>query len=243
MKYAVDLHIHSALSPCGEEEMTPNNIANMAMLKGLEIVALTDHNSYFNSKAFEKIAQQNGILSVFGMEVTTAEEIHILVLMPDYERLEKLGKLVYLSLVEIDNKPEIFGRQLVLDEEDEIVREESRLLISATTLTVDDVFSIVQKFGGVAIPAHIDRNSYSMLESFGMIPKELGASTLELSKDMQSYFFKKLHPELEEQGYRFINSSDAHRLEDIFEDDNKIELEEKTVECLLKLLKTKLHGE
>ncbi len=238
MEYAVDLHMHSALSPCAEDEMTPNNMANMAMLKGLEIVALTDHNSYKNSKAFSEIAVQNGILPVFGMEITTAEEIHVVSILPDYPALEQLGQAVYKSLMDIANKPEIFGRQLVMDVDDEVIGEEERLLISATSLTVDDVFSMVNDLNGIAIPAHIDRNSYSMLESFGMIPDELNIRTLELSRNSQSYFFKKLYPELSK--YNFINSSDAHRLEDMFEADNKISLEERSVSCLIQFLKGRI---
>ncbi len=237
MKCAVDLHMHSCLSPCGDDDMTPNNMANMAMIKGLDIVALTDHNCHKNSHAFNTICRQNGLLAVCGMEVTSMEEIHVVTLFPNYEALEKAGKIVYSSLMDVKNAPDIFGNQLVLNERDEPVQVVSKLLINATELTVDDIFLLCEELGGVAIPAHIDRDSHSMYTNFGMIPKELSITTLELSKHAQVDEFLKQHQELSD--YRFIRSSDAHNLFDIFErEDNIIELEERTVECLFDYLKS-----
>lgn len=226
--------MHSCLSPCGDELMTPNNMANMAMLNGIDIIALTDHNSYQNSVEFSQIAKQNGILPVFGMEITAAEEIHILTLVKDYKTLEEIGKQVYECLPQIKNKAKIFGEQIIMDNQDVVVGEEQKLLISATSLSTDKIIDMVRDLNGVAIPAHIDRQSSSMLASFGVIPDFYNFNMLELSKNAPERLFLKLHPELSK--YSYISSSDAHYLEDMSNGDFKINLEEKSVECLFDYL-------
>jgi len=125
--YDHDLHIHSALSPCGDEDMTPNNIVNMAYIKGLDIIAITDHNSCKNARAVMKAGK--GVIKVVpGMEVTTSEEVHTLCLFPDIESAEDMGEFVRMHMTGVKNQPEIFGRQLIMNAEDEIVGEEEELL-------------------------------------------------------------------------------------------------------------------
>lgn len=234
MKYAVDLHIHSALSPCADVEMTPNNIVNMANLKGLDVISITDHNSCANLEAVSICANNCGILFIPGMEVETSEEVHLICLLPDLNAAHKLDTIVSNALPGISNRKDIFGEQLIFNEDDTLVGEEERLLITATSLTVYEVFSIVSSLGGVVIPAHVDRTSYSMLSNLGMIPDDLGIKYLEISRSCDKYAYKASNPMLD--GFKLLKSSDAHYLGDILERESLLELPELTVKAVINAL-------
>lgn len=209
-----DFHIHSALSPCGDEDMTPNNIVNMAALSGLSAIAISDHNTVGNCRAAMKVGKACGVEVIPAMEVETAEEVHILTLYPSIEAAEEAAKRVYESLPDIKNRPEIFGRQLKMNENDEITGEEERLLISPTTLTIEEVFKLTQDVGGIFVPAHVDRHSYSVLTNLGFIPDNIPIKYIEISKrveDVDAY----LKDRSELLNYRIFRNSDAHYLCDI----------------------------
>ena len=229
MKLYYDLHIHSALSPCGDNDMTPNNIVNMSILKGLDAIAVTDHNSCGNVRAVLKAAGDN-LLVIPGMEIETAEEVHIVCYFKDIESAEKMQELVWESLPDIKNRPEIFGRQLYMNELDETVGEEERLLVNATPLDIYSVFENVQKLGGVAVPAHIDRTSYSIISNLGFIMPDLNITAVEITKKN----LDKWKAEYNE--YNIITNSDAHYLEDISERENCIEILGKTTKEFLDFL-------
>ena len=229
MKLFYDLHIHSALSPCGDMDMTPNNIVNMSIIKGLDIIAVSDHNSIGNAEAVISAAKGKDLLVVPAMEVETSEEVHILCLFPDISSAEKMADAVKKSLSGIKNKPEIFGRQTFMNDMDEITGEEENLLVSATSLSIDDVKRLAESVGGVAVPAHVDRNSYSVLSNLGMLP-EIGFNTIEVSKNNNPENFRYLNKKI-------LQNSDAHYLGDISEPENFIELPEKTTEALLMWIK------
>lgn len=238
MKYAVDLHIHSALSPCSEKEMTPNNIVNMALLKQLDIIALTDHNTAANTAAVCKCAEGSRLLVVPGMEIETAEEVHLLGLFPDVKAALSLQETVYASLPPIDNREDIFGSQYMMDEEDNITENLKRMLITATSLSIQEVFNLVTGIGGVVVPAHVDRNSYSIISNLGFIPEELEINCIEISKQCDAEAFLKNSRHLER--YRLLRSSDAHSLGEILERESFLELKELSVQCLLEKLKQPL---
>ena len=216
MKLYYDLHIHSALSPCGDNDMTPNNIVNMSILKGLDVIAVTDHNSCGNVRAVQNVAGDN-LLVIPGMEIETAEEVHIVCYFKDIEGAEKMQKLVWESLPDIKNRPEIFGRQLYMNELDEAVGEEEKLLVNATTMDVYSVFENVQKLGGVAVPAHIDRTSYSIISNLGFIMPDLNITAVEITRKN----LDKWKAEYDE--YNIITNSDAHYLGDIAEKNSYID--------------------
>lgn len=221
MKYYYDMHIHSALSPCADNDMTPNNIVNMAILKGLDIIAVTDHNTCGNVEAVQKAA--NGrLLVVPGMEVETAEEVHTVCYFPDIETALEAEKTIKAHLPKIKNRSEIFGTQYYMNEKDEIIGEEDRLLVNATTLDIYSVFRLVAGLGGAAVPAHIDRTSYSVISNLGFIPPDLKIDTVEITKRNVE------KPENEYSGFNIITNSDAHYLEDISERENGINLLSKT---------------
>lgn len=211
-----DFHIHSALSPCGDKDMTPNNIVNMAAIIGLDAVAITDHNSVGNVRSAMKVGEQVGMKVLAGMEVETAEEIHVLTLYNTIEAAEEVAKAVYNALPDIKNRPEIFGHQFYMDEDDNIVGEEEKLLISPTTIQVEDLQALVKSVGGIVFPAHVDRHSYSILTNLGFIPEDLDIDGIEISKkvgDMEAYLDSR--PDLKK--YRVLRNSDAHYLADIAE--------------------------
>jgi PHP family Zn ribbon phosphoesterase len=216
-KVAIDLHIHSVLSPCADEEMTPNNIVNMAIIKELDFIAVTDHNSGKNLPAVMEVVKNlgEGICVLPGIEVTTKEEAHVLAYFPNLDGAMELDELLYRHLPKVNNEKELFGPQYIMNAEDVIVGEVDKLLISATDIGVDELWSIVTAIGGVIVPAHIDRKSYSLIASLGFIPLELPIKTCEVSKQETFEGVKKRFRFFKD--YQFIHSSDAHQLEDIAE--------------------------
>lgn len=209
-----DFHIHSALSPCGDKDMTPNNIVNMASLLGLGAIAISDHNSVGNVKAAMCVGEKVGVKVIPGMEVETAEEIHVLTLYPTLTAAEEVAGIVYDRLPPIENRPEIFGEQVFMDAEDNITGYEEKLLISPTDISVEELYDIVESVGGIFVPAHVDRHSYSILTNLGFIPEELGVRAIEVSKKidrLEDYLSGR--PDL--APFAVLRNSDAHYLEDL----------------------------
>lgn len=233
MKLYYDLHIHSALSPCGDNDMTPNNIVNMSIIKGLDVIAVTDHNSCGNVRSVIKAAEDK-ILVIPGMEIETAEEVHIVCYFPTIEIAEEMEKIVKAHMPGIENREEIFGEQLYMDAEDNIIDKEKYLLVTACDLTIFEVVQKVSELGGVAVPAHIDRTSYSVLANLGFIPPELRTNCVEITAKNR----EKMEIEYN-KNYLIITNSDAHYLEDISEPvfylDGVGKSAEKIVEYLCKM--------
>lgn len=226
MRVYYDLHIHSALSPCADEDMTPNNIVNMSLLKGLNVIAVTDHNSCGNLRAVMEVAGDR-LLVVPGMEVETSEEVHVLCYFPTIEQAEHMWELLKEKRLPVRNKPEIFGRQLYMDREDEIIGEEEYLLVTASALSMEEVFSHTRALGGVPVPAHIDRSSYSVLSNLGFLPPELDTDAVEITgKNLAAW-------EKDWQNYNIISDSDAHYLGDIAEAVNFMNIKDKNVQEIL----------
>jgi PHP family Zn ribbon phosphoesterase len=223
MLFAIDLHIHSALSPCCDDDMTPNNIVNMSKLKGLDIIAITDHNTTGNLLSVIECGKKAGLLVIPGIEVETREEIHCITLFPSIESAYKIDEIIKSRFNGLKNREDIFGAQLFFDSEDNVIGKEENMLISAVDISINELNDITKKFGGVMIPAHVDRDSYSVLTNLGGVPDELKLKFLELSVSISEIEFIKTHPEL--SPYKFIQSSDAHHLWDIRERECFIELE------------------
>lgn len=228
MRFAVDLHIHSCLSPCSDEEMTPNNIVNMAYINGLDFIAITDHNSAENCDACIKCGYKRDIVVVPGMEIETIEEVHLITLFKKLEDNLKMQEYVYANMKEMENREDIFGEQIIMDENDEIKGKNKRMLIAATNLSLEDVFKKARELNGVCIPAHVDRNSNSLISNLGFIPEDLPIKYIELSKKCNIEDFVDKYKYLEK--YKFYNSSDAHYLWDILEGEVFFDLKEKSIE-------------
>lgn len=236
MRFAVDLHIHTALSPCCDNDMTPNNISNMAYIKGLDIIAVTDHNCIKNFPAVASCASALGILAIPGMELETREEVHVICLFPAWEEALAMQEIVFKALPDIPNREDIFGEQLIMDEEDEITGRVGRMLITAADIGVEEAVAQVTSMGGVVIPAHVDRESYSILSNLGSVPDDLPIHVLEISKRCDPPSLRKKYEDLGR--YRFILSSDAHHLGDILERESFLEMEEKSIPCFFEALKS-----
>lgn len=211
MRY--DLHIHSCLSPCANDDMTPAAIAGFATLSGADIIAVCDHNSAKNLPAVLRACTEYGIMLLCGIEVTTAEEIHVLCYFKCLEDALIMSDEIYQCLPNYKADPSVWGRQLVMDENDDIIEEIPRLLTSACTMDIYDVFARCKELGGIAVPAHADKDSYSILSALGFAPDDLHFPIIEL-KDAEKYAELSRKTMLP-QNAEIISSSDAHQLEDI----------------------------
>jgi predicted metal-dependent phosphoesterase TrpH len=222
--YYYDLHIHSCLSPCADDDMTPNNIAGMAALKGLNIVALTDHNSCKNCPAFFAAAKKYGIIPIAGMELTTAEDIHLVCLFEELQNAMSFDQEISDHLMAVENRSNIFGNQLILDSDDEIIGEEKTLLISATDLWINEAINIVKKHDGHVHPAHIDRESNGIIAILGDIPNEYNFNFVEFNEKSNIENYCNQYQNIKDK--KIIVSSDAHHLWDINEKENFISLQD-----------------
>lgn len=234
-KLYYDLHLHSCLSPCGDKEMTPYNLVNLAKLLGYDIIALTDHNSCGNCASAIKIGQDIGITVVPGMEICTREEIHCICLFSSLNSAEAFSAYVKGTLPKIKNKERIFGEQLIVDCEDNVIGHEELLLTLASSVSVDDLPSLTNKYSGVCFPAHIDRNSYSIISSLGDFPSGLKVKSFELTPEADGGYYFKKYPATKNK--RILRNSDAHYLENMREPEFYLELEENSAQALIELLK------
>lgn len=237
MKAYYDLHIHSALSPCGDMDMTPNNIVNMALLKELDVIAVSDHNSALNLSALISCARDSRLLVIPAMEVESAEEVHLLCLFPTLETIQPFCEIISQNLPQIKNRVEIFGEQVIFDEMDHKIGEVDNLLVTATRLSIEEVKKLCDQYGGVMIPAHVDKSSYSILSNLGFISPDLSIATVEVSKNLPLVEAKKQLKQIEP--YRVISNSDAHYLWDISEREYYLELPELSAEAVIGALKTR----
>lgn len=209
-----DLHIHSCLSPCGDDDMTPNNIAGMASIKGLNIVALTDHNTCGNCPAFFSACSNYSLIPIAGAEITTAEDIHSVVLFDSLEGAMDFNELLRTKRTLIENDSTIFGRQVYMDDCDRVVGEEKHLLINAVDISIDDIHGVAKKYGGIAYPAHIDKDSNSIVGVFGTVP-ESDFTVYEFANRSNIDSHISRFPAIVDRLY--VSSSDAHYLWDINE--------------------------
>jgi PHP family Zn ribbon phosphoesterase len=209
---ACDWHIHTCLSPCAEAEMTPRRIVSAARQAGIACIAVCDHNSVENAEAVMIAGRRAGVHVIAGMEITTAEEVHIIALFPDLEAAERAQRSVYAALPG-RNREDVFGRQEIVDAEDRIVGRTERFLLGATKLNLERVVELVHRVGGLAIAAHIDREGFGIVGHLGFIPPKLPLDAVELSprgvpQHADAAFWKR-------EPLPIVRGSDAHRLAEI----------------------------
>ena len=209
-EYQTDLHIHTVLSPCGDLSMSPINIVDRAATIGLRVIGITDHNSTLHGPVTRRLAEKKGIMVVYGAEVTTKEEVHCLCLFDNETQRTQFQEYIDINLPSIKNDPNIFGHQVVVNENEEILDEVEPLLISGLNTGIDALEKKVHQLGGLFIPAHIDRLKYSLISQLGFIPKDLKYDVLELSRNTS--IEKALQDFSYIKNIRFIKSSDAHNL-------------------------------
>lgn len=207
-----ELHVHTVLSPCAAVEMIPPLIVSEALHAGIQIIAITDHNTSANVPAVIKAATGTGLTVIPGMEVHTREDVHILTLFQNLEALQTWQSIIDQALPPKPNQPEYFGEQYIVDESGDFLAMEERLLIQPTSLSIHDVYQKATALGALVIPAHVDRKTYGLIGTLGFIPSDINFLAVELSRRIQSDRVLKTYPQL--AGYHFIQSGDVHHLED-----------------------------
>lgn len=231
-RFIADLHIHSCLSPCAELDMTPKRIIDTAVKKGLNIIAIADHNSAENIETALTVAQHSGITVLPAMEITSFEEAHVLAVFDSVEKALKMQKIVYENLPDglLYGKNDFrkWGYQLVVNEKDEITEFNRMVLFSAVRLSLNEIMGKIHDIGGLAIASHIDREVFSVISQLGFIPEDIRFDALEFS-----YNTKREQAEAMFGDYMttpWITASDAHHLEHIGRRTTSFFLEEPSFE-------------
>jgi len=205
-----DLHNHSCLSPCGSLELSPRRLLELGSNRGLKLMALTDHNSSLNCPAFAKLSSEYGIIPIFGMEATTNEEIHVLCLFTNLDACMSFNDYAYSILTPFLNNPEKTGDQVYVDENDNIEGVVEYYLINPIDLSIDKIGEEVNKYGGIVIPAHVDRPAFSMTSQLGIVVNGPWAA-IECVRIPPTIF----NMPLDTFNYPLTTSSDAHFVEHV----------------------------
>ncbi len=230
--FKADLHIHTCLSPCTELSMSPKGILTAAKHKGIDILGICDHNSSENSLAIMKAAKKMQVHILPGLEVTSEEEVHVLALFDDIGNALKLQEHVYQNLPG-KNDEESFGMQVIVNEIEEVLGFNDRLLIGATTIPLDEVIGLIHALEGLAIASHINREAFSIIGQLGFIPDKLRLDALEISPSITIEEAKKKYP----YNYPITCSSDAHYPDDIGKSYTSFLIQDGTVSEIKKALK------
>ncbi|MGM0606946.1 MAG: PHP domain-containing protein [Candidatus Muiribacteriota bacterium] len=196
-----DLHIHSVLSNCSSLDMGPKKIVQKLKQHNIKVVSITDHNSCLNCRAFVKVAEKEEITVIPGIEVTTAEEIHVLSLFKNIEDAEELSSKIYKRLLDIEINEQKQGYQIVLDDKENILRMEKKFLNQAS-LSIEELINFTEKRNGIIIFSHIDKAYNSLIANLGFIPDSYKDKIFEITKN-------------EHYDLNTITNSDAHTIEDI----------------------------
>ena len=230
--FKADLHIHTCLSPCTELDMSPKRILEAAKKREIDIIGICDHNSSENSLAVMNAARKMNINVFPGIEVTSLEEVHVLALFDEIENALKLQEHIYENLPG-ENDEEAFGMQVIVNEKEEVLGTNNKLLIGATTIPLEKIIQTIHSLNGIAIASHIDRESFSIIAQLGFIPDNLGLDALEISPAITREEAKKRFSE----DYPITCSSDAHYPDDIGKTFTSFLLESGTVDEVKKALK------
>lgn len=216
-----DMHIHSALSPCAMDDMSCNNIVNMALLKGLELISVTDHNSMSQQRMMAETALKAGLRYICGAEVQTREEVHVLCYFTEIEKAEAFGTWIISVRQHFPNNPHFFGNQYLFNADDEVIGHEEDCLIFSLEASLEEVIDAIHRFSGKAVLAHIIERKNGVMSQLGFIPKDLPFDGLEVTRPEQIDKVLKLHPWIKDP--IFFMNSDAHTLIDISEAEHNIE--------------------
>lgn len=209
-----DLHVHTCLSPCAGLDMSPRAVVLEAARKGLELIGVCDHNSAENVLAAKTVGREQGVTVLGGMEVASSEEAHILVFFDRHDDLLRFQETVYRHLEGV-NDEKAFGQQVIADADDGVSGFCSRLLIGATSLTVEQIVAAARSAAGesLVIAAHVDREVHSIIGQLGFIPEGLDLDAVEITRRMDSGEAKRRFPDCSR--YPVITGSDAHQPGDI----------------------------
>lgn len=224
--YRAELHIHTVLSPCAEVEMIPPLIIESALDKGINLIAITDHNASANVIAVQQAAEGTALTVLPGMELQTSEEVHCLCLFDHLEQLDNFQVQVSTSLPKIKNQPEHFGEQFIVDKTGDFLKREEKLLIVSSSISLNKAYNLVAALGGILIPAHIDRKAFGLIENLGFVPTDIPIEVLEISRNLTPAQAFSKFPQI--NGYSLIRSGDVHML-DQFLGANYFEMEHPSI--------------
>jgi len=210
--FRADLHVHTVLSPCAEVEMIPPLIVQTALEHHIDVIAITDHNASANVCAVQRAAEGTRLTVLPGMEVQSREDIHLLTFFETLTALEAWQAEVDRSLPNLPNRPDFLGEQFVVDETGELIRSEPRLLLTSTSFSIDEIFEMVDSLGGLVIPAHVERTSYGLFPSLGLILEKWNVSALEISRHTTPEKVALFFPAVRK--YPLIQNGDVHRLDE-----------------------------
>lgn len=211
--FRAELHVHTVLSPCAELEMIPPLIISEALEKGIQVLAVTDHNASANAAAVQKAAAGTGIAVLAGMEVETREEVHVLCLFDTAAQAEAWQAQVDAHLPALQNRVDFFGDQFIVDDTGEFLARETRLLLTSTLLTIREVWEGATALGGLVIPAHVDRKANGLVANLGFVPLDVPIEILEYSRHMRPEQIPAQFRQI--MRYPYIVSGDAHRLDEL----------------------------
>jgi predicted metal-dependent phosphoesterase TrpH len=219
-----DLHIHSALSPCADDDMRPTNIVRMALLNGLQLISVTDHNSIDNQSAIARAAREYGIASWFGVELQTREEVHILGYFSKFDDVSRFDRWLKDKRDKTPNRTDLFGNQYILDAQDEIIGSMPDSLIRSLDADLDECIRAIRDAHGKIVLAHVADRKNGILNQLAFIPKKLDYDGIEITDPSQKENLIQRFPWLKDKPF-FVNS-DAHTLISIKEAHFEISEEE-----------------
>ena len=222
-----DLHIHSCLSPCADLDNSPKVIGRRAKEVGLNGIMLSDHNSSRNAPAMKEVCNREGLQMLYGMELTTAEEAHCLVIFDTQEQADMMTEYVYDRLPVMVNDPDIFGAQIVVDADEKVIEMEPMLLSAPTGIRIVEAGEMIHKLGGLFVAAHLDRAYFSVTSQLGGLAGDEGFDAVEVSRhaDLQEWRERCL-------GLPVLRDSDAHYIDDVGAIYNTADLKEFSVAAL-----------
>lgn len=210
-KLRADLHVHTVLSPCAGIEMIPPLIVEEAVQRGIQLIAITDHNATANIAAVQKAASKTDLTVLPGMELQTREEVHVLCLFDRIEQAEALQAWVDRSLPAIPNNIDFFGEQFVVDETGDFIRREERMLSTSADISITEAWKQVEALGGLLIPAHINRSANGLIALLGLVPTDIPIEALEISRHISPQEAQKKYPQI--RGYPLMQDGDVHYLD------------------------------
>jgi len=210
--YRAELHVHTVLSPCADVEMIPPFIVQEALERGIDLIAITDHNASENVAAVQKAAEGTNLTVFGGIELQTREEVHLLCIFQTGYDLDKWQQIIDQRLPGLRNRPEYFGEQFVVDHTGDFLRREERLLLTSADLSLEEAILGVTRLGGLAIPAHADRKSFGLFANLGFIPSGVPVEAVEISRHLQPGEAVRKFPQL--MNIPLIQGGDVHRLDE-----------------------------
>jgi PHP family Zn ribbon phosphoesterase len=208
--FVAELHLHTVVSPCAAVEMIPPLIVQEAVARNINIIAVTDHNTTANVEAVQKAAMGTSLTVLPGMELQTVEEVHVLCLFDTLDQMAAWQSFVDARMPPLKNNIEFFGEQFVVDETGEFIRREEQLLLTSAEISLSEAVSEVNRLEGLAIPAHVNRSSFSLIANLGFVPFDIPFEALEISRHITPDEACVKFPQLRQ--YPLIQNGDVHYL-------------------------------